>query len=121
MTDIIDVDELKKILAKFARVRDWEKFHSPKNLSMALAGEAAELLEIFQWCTEDESLKLKTDTDMKEKISQELADILLYAIRLADQLDITLNTALLKKITLNTKKYPIAKCKGSAKKYTTYS
>lgn len=121
MIDIIDVDKLKKTLDEFAKVRDWEKFHSPKNLSMALAGEAAELLEIFQWLSEEESLKVKVDMAVKEKISQELADILLYAIRLADQLDITLNTALLNKIALNTDKYPVSKCKGSAKKYTTYT
>lgn len=121
MTDTINIDKLKKTLAEFAKVRDWEKFHSPKNLSMALAGEAAELLEIFQWCTEEESLKLKTNTAMKEIVSQELADIILYTIRLADQLNIALNTALINKIALNTEKYPVAKCKGSAKKYTTYS
>lgn len=118
MTDTINVDKLKKTLAEFAKVRDWEKFHSPKNLSMALAGEAAELLEIFQWCTEEESLKLKTNMAMKEMVSQELADIILYAMRLADQLDIALNAALINKIALNAEKYPVAKCKGSAKKYT---
>ena len=99
---------------------EWEKFHSPKNLSMAIAGEAGELLEIFQWLTEQESINIKKDPVIKEKVSHEIADIILYVIRIADQLNINLNEAVLHKITINNNKYPVNKVKGSAKKYSEY-
>ena len=121
MTDTIDVKALKKILADFAKARDWEKFHNPKNLAMAIAGEAGELVELFQWLTAEEASHIKNQEDAKERVSHELADILLYVIRLADQLDINLNTALLNKININNEKYPAEKVKGSAKKYHEYS
>ncbi len=121
MTDAIDFNELKKTLAEFASTREWKKFHSPKNLSMAISCEAGELLEIFQWMTEQESLDTTHDQEIKEKIRQELADIILYTIRLAGILDINLEKALHDKITINNKKYPTDKVKGSAKKYTNYT
>lgn len=121
MSDIIDLDQLKKRLAEFAEVREWGKFHSPKNLSMAMAGEVGELLEIFQWHTEEESRGVKYDPLTKEKVSHELADIILYLTRIADQLNINLNEAVLNKLEINNNRYPIAKVKGSAKKYTEYA
>lgn len=120
MTDTLNINELKEILAGFANIREWEKFHSPKNLSMAIAGEAGELLEIFQWLTDQESINIKKDPVIKEKVSHELADIILYIIRMADQLNINLNEAVFRKITINDIKYPANKVKGSAKKYTEY-
>ena len=120
MIDNLNISELKEILVNFAKIREWEKFHSPKNLSMAIAGEAGELLEIFQWLTEQESINVRKDLIVKEKVSHELADIILYIIRLADQLNINLNEAVLQKITINNGKYPVSKVKGSAKKYSDY-
>lgn len=76
MADILDISKTKKILTEFAKIREWEKFHSPKNLSMAIAGEAGELLEIFQWLTEQESINIKKDPVIKEKVSHEIADII---------------------------------------------
>lgn len=121
MTDIIDFDQLKETLRDFAKLREWEKFHNPKNLSMAIAGEVGELLEIFQWFTEKESLHVKKDPILKEKISYELADIILYIVHMANQLNINLNEATLNKIEINNKKYPINLVKGSPKKYTEYN
>lgn len=120
MADIIDISKTKKILTEFAKIREWEKFHSPKNLSMAIAGEAGELLEIFQWLTEQESINIKKDPVIKEKVSHEIADIILYVIRIADQLNIKLNEAVLHKITINNNKYPVNKVKESAKNYSEY-
>lgn len=120
MTDILNIDELKKTLVNFSKRRKWEKFHSPKNLAMAMAGEMGELLELFQWLTEKESFQVKNNPSCKEKVAYELADILLYAVHIASQLDINLNTAIFNKIAINNKKYPVNKVKGSAKKYTEY-
>lgn len=120
MADLIDINELKKILVCFAKDRDWEKFHDPKNLSMAIAGETGELLEIFQWLTSKESFDVKNDQYIKEQVGSELADIIMYIARLADLLDINLNNMIYHKLTINNDKYPVDKVKGSAKKYTQY-
>lgn len=121
MSDLLDIDQLKSTLSSFAKIREWEKFHSPKNLSMAIAGEAGELLEIFQWITEQQSIDIKDNTLIREEISYELADIILYIIQMASQLNINLSEAIFNKIKINNKKYPINKVKGIAKKYTEYS
>lgn len=121
MTDILEIDKLKKILADFASVRDWQKFHTPKNLSMAIATEASELLEIFQWMSAEESLATKDIPELKESISHELADIILYTIRIADILNIQLNESLQNKMAINNQKYPADQVKGSSKKYTEYN
>jgi dCTP diphosphatase len=113
MTDIIYIDELKIDLKRFAENRGWTKFHSPKNIAMAIAGEVGELLEILQWMTEQESRMVKEDADLKQQISYELADILLYAVQMADVLDINLNKALYDKIQINDIKYPRNKMKDS--------
>lgn len=109
---------LKLRLRAFARARDWEQFHSPKNISMALIVEAAELVEHFQWLTEEQSRQLEAPA--QQLVEQELADILLYLIRIADMLDVDLVAAAGKKIVLNEEKYPVDRVKGRADKYTEY-
>ncbi len=118
MTGANELEVLKEKLRSFARERDWDRFHSPKNLSMALVAEVAELLEHFQWLTEGESAQLPPDK--LAEVEQELADILIYLIRLADKLGVNLLQATEKKIALNEKKYPPDKVRGSSKKYTEY-
>lgn len=113
-----DLADLKQRLRQFAEERDWEQFHSPKNLAMALIVEAAELVEHFQWLSQDESRQLPSATQVK--VEEELADVLLYLVRLADMLDIDLLAAAQKKIALNARKYPADQVRSSAKKYTEY-
>lgn len=93
MIDVLDVHDIKKYLREFATERNWEKYHSPKNLAMALSVEASELLEIFQWMTEKESFNIK-DPKVKEHVGEEMADVILYMIRMADLLDINLSEAI---------------------------
>ena len=112
------IEELKNRLKHFAEERDWDQFHSPKNLSMALIAESAELVEHFQWLTEEQSKTLSTDK--LSEVEQELADIQIYLIRIADKLGVDLLKAASKKIELNEKKYPADKVRGSSKKYTEY-
>ncbi len=109
---------LKLRLRKFAETTDWGQIHSPKKLSIALIGEMAELVEHFQWLTEEQSAKLPHDK--VSEVAQQLADILICLIRLADKLDVDLVQAAEKKIDLNEKKYPADKVRGSSKKYTEY-
>lgn len=112
------LEQLKHRLRVFAEARDWEQFHSPKNLSMALAGEAGELLEHFQWLSEEQSDALAADK--REEVAMELADILNYTVRLADRLGIDLIEATERKIAINDEKYPAEKVRGSSRKYTEY-
>jgi len=112
------LDKLKLELRKFAKQRDWDKYHSPKNLSMALAVEAAELLEHFQWITEQQSKKL--DGSTLSAVEQEIADIQIYLVRLADKLGINVAKAVEKKMRLNKSRYPARLVWGSAKKYSEY-
>ena len=105
---------LEKIRA-FNAERQWQRFHSPKNLVMALGVEAAELSEHFQWLTEEQSRMLPEDK--KTKVREELADVLIYLVNLADQLGIDLLAAARDKISLNERKYPVAKASGNALKY----
>lgn len=116
MTHHEPLQELRDRLRKFAADRDWEQFHSPKNLAMALSVEAGELLERFQWKSEDESRNLRPEE--LARVRQEAADVLLYLIRLADQLGIDLIDAAREKLDLNADKYPVEKSFGSSKKYT---
>ncbi len=108
--------ELDKKVCRFAEDRDWSQFHSPKNLSMALSVECAELMEHFQWLTESQSRRLKPR--QKREVEMELADIQIYLIRLSQVLGVDLIAASNKKLVENAKKYPVEKSKGSAKKYT---
>ena len=110
------LNELKQRLRDFAEARDWDQFHSPKNLSMALSAEVAEIVEHFQWLTEEQSKNLPKDK--LAEVETELADTLIYLIRLADKLDIDLLKAAKNKIEINEQKYPVDKAKGNAKKYT---
>jgi dCTP diphosphatase len=109
-------DELKEEIRIFARERDWDKYHSPKNLSMALAVEASELMEIFQWLTPSESSKLRP-VELAE-VQDEMGDVMIYLVRLADRLSISLVDAARKKLMKSKAKYPVEKAKGNAKKYT---
>ena len=112
----MNIDEIQARLAEFAKDRDWEQFHSPKNLSMALAGEVGELLEIFQWLTEEQSRKSSLTEDQLAAATEELADVLIYALRLADRLDINLEDAISKKINKNALRYTVEASRGSAAK-----
>ena len=109
---------LTQRLRDFAADRDWERFHSPKNLAMALAAETGELMEHFQWLTEAQSREL--DPSQRELVAAELADVLLYLLRLADRLGVDLKTAAERKIAVNEKRYPVDRVRGSAKKYSEY-
>jgi NTP pyrophosphatase (non-canonical NTP hydrolase) len=113
-----DLDEIKEKLRQFALARDWDQFHSPKNLSMALAGEVGELLELFQWLTEEQSKNLTRE--QRKAVEEEVADVFLYLLRLADRLGVDLLEAAKHKIIINEQKYPVDKVKGSSKKYTEY-
>jgi NTP pyrophosphatase (non-canonical NTP hydrolase) len=108
--------QLRDALRQFAADRDWDQFHSPKNLASALAVEAAELLERFQWLTEDQSRRLPPEE--LAKVREEMADVLNYLVRLADKLDVNLLEAARDKIQVNALKYPVEKSRSSAKKYS---
>ncbi len=110
-----DLEAIKRQLREFAKERDWDQFHSPKNFSMALIVECAELVEHFQWLTDEQSKHLPAET--LDEVSLEMADIMIYLIRLADKLDIDLLPTVERKIKLNAIKYPIEKSKGIADKY----
>ena len=114
----MQMKELVQKLREFAKERDWEQFHSPKNLAMALSVEVAEVVEHFQWLTEEQSKNLPNGK--LQEVESELADTLIYLIRLADQLDIDLVAAVQSKIEVNEKKYPVNKSKGTAIKYTEF-
>ena len=112
------MDSLKDKLRKFANERDWNQFHTPKNLAMALSGEVGELVEVFQWLTAEESESLSPKQRIKAE--EEIADVYLYLLRLADKLDINLDEVAAQKLELNEKKYPVDKAKGNAKKYSDF-
>lgn len=109
-----NLEDLKIRLRRFAEVREWERFHTPKNLSMALIVEAAELVELFQWMTPDESENLSPDA--QQAVEEEMADILIYLTRLADLLGVDLVDAVSRKIELNERKYPAHEVRGTAAK-----
>ena len=111
----MDYKKLKKEIKDFVDERDWEQFHNPKNLSMALSVEASELLEIFQWQKAEEYKN--ASEEQKEMIKDEVADIFYYLIRISDKLDINIEEALIKKMQKNRKKYPKDLVKGKAVKY----
>lgn len=112
------IDDLRARLRRFAADRDWDRFHTPKNLAIALSVEASELLERFQWLTEEECRRL--GREQLESIREEMADVYLYLIRLADILNVDLTQAAVQKIRLNAKKYPVSKARGSSRKYTEF-
>ena len=110
--------QLKDAIEQFSAERDWDQFHSPKNLAMALTVEAAELQECFQWLTEAQSREL--DEQQLAAVRDEIADVQLYLIRLAGKLEVDIEAACREKMEKNAKKYPADQVKGSAKKYTYY-
>ena len=114
--NVTDLDRLRDRLRAFAAARDWDQFHSPKNLAMALSAEAGELLEVFQWLSEAQSRNLSPEAH--GAASEEVADVLLYLIRLCDKLGIDPIAAASRKIDANAVKYPVDKARGSSKKYT---
>jgi len=112
------LQELKERMARFVRERDWEQFHTPKNLSMSIAIEAAELMEHFQWLTVEQSKSL--DAEALAALGEELADIVIYSLSMANILQIDLAETILAKMEKNIRKYPTEKVRGKAHKYTWY-
>ena len=110
------IEEIQKTLSRFALDREWDRFHSPKNLSMALSKEASELLEIFQWLTEEESCSLPPEK--MARVRDELGDVFNCLLQLAARLDIDIVKATEEKIVKNGLKYPVEKSRGNARKYT---
>ncbi|MEO5695087.1 MAG: nucleotide pyrophosphohydrolase [Usitatibacter sp.] len=111
-----DLQSLRDQLRQFAAEREWDQFHSPKNLAMALSVEASELLEAFQWLTEEQSKALAPE--VKAEVAAEAADVLLYLVRLCDKLDIDLPAEAHAKMRRNAEKYPVEKSRGNNTKYT---
>ncbi|MDU9415818.1 nucleotide pyrophosphohydrolase [Pseudomonas sp. zfem005] len=114
---LVDVAGLAAALKQFADDRNWEQFHSPKNLAMALSGEVGELTEIFQWMTEEASRDAARNLDTVQAVREELADVLMYLVRLASVLDVDLNAAAQQKLQRNGEKYPVEKARDTSKKY----
>jgi dCTP diphosphatase len=115
---LIDVSKLETALQTFADDRDWQQFHTPKNLAMALTGEVGELVELFQWLTPQQSGAVATDPKTAQAVRDELADVLLYTVRLASVLNVDLDSAVRDKLKANAAKYPVGKSHGSSAKYT---
>lgn len=114
---LVDVDGAVQALRQFAQERDWQQFHSPKNLAMALSGEVGELTEIFQWMTQADSHRAGSAPETANAVRDELADVALYLIRLADVLGVDLNAAIAHKLAANAVKYPIETARGVSTKY----
>lgn len=114
----INVEKINNEVSKFIEERDWDQFHSIKNLSMALSVETSELVEIFQWLKESESNEVSTNPKLKEQVEEEISDIFIYLMRIAIKSGVNIEDAVLSKIKKNSEKYPVSKAKGSAKKYT---
>ncbi len=113
----MNLPDIQQRLRKFAEDRNWDQFHSPKNLSMALAAEAAEILEIFQWLTDEESRTMVDNEKEMLLVKEEIADVFIYLTRLADRLGVDIEKAVSDKIALNEKKYPVKLAKDNATKY----
>ncbi|WP_067565298.1 nucleotide pyrophosphohydrolase [Nocardia acidivorans] len=114
----MDVEGLQRLVADFAARREWERFHTPKNLVMAMTGEMGELSELFQWLTAEESSAICQNDHRRERVEEEVADIFIYLLRLADVLDIDLAAAVEAKVEKNEQRYPAEAVKGRAVKYT---
>lgn len=114
---LVDVGQLAAALERFAAERNWAQFHSPKNLVMALTGEVGELSEIFQWMDEEQSKNAARHPDTAQAVQDELADVLMYLVRLASVLGVDLDAAARQKLEQNNRKYPVEKARNSSKKY----
>jgi len=110
--------QLKDVVQMFCEERDWDQYHGPKDLAIGIVTEAAELLDLFRFKSEDEAWKYLSDPKKRSEVEDEVADTLFMLLRFAQMYDIDLTKALMRKIALNQKKYPIHKSKGSNKKYT---
>ncbi|KXE06691.1 nucleotide pyrophosphohydrolase [Pseudomonas aeruginosa] len=116
-SSLVDVGQLAAALERFAAERNWAQFHSPKNLVMALTGEVGELSEIFQWMDEEQSKDAARHPDTAQAVQDELADVLMYLVRLASVLGVDLDAAAQQKLEQNNRKYPVEKARNSSKKY----
>lgn len=116
----INAEKLLSEINTFIKERDWEQFHSVKNLTMALSVESSELMEIFQWMSEADSNVVKNDQQKMVKIQDELADIFVYLLRIADRTGVDLENAVYHKMKKNIEKYPVEKARGNSKKYNEY-
>lgn len=112
----MDLPQILQLQRRFVQAREWDQFHTPKNLAMALSVEAAELLEIFQWLTTEEATNLTAER--RQKVEHELADVFFFLLRLSDVLEMDLEKAFRAKMKHNARKYPVRLSRGSAKKYT---
>lgn len=112
----MDLEAIQEKIRQFVEEREWEKYHTPKNLAMSAAIESAELMEIFQWLTGDESVAVAASPELMEATRQEVADVLIYVLRLADVLGIDVEKAVLNKISMNEKKYPVEAFRGRLKR-----
>lgn len=108
------IEDLKNTVRRFALERDWEQYHNPKDLAEAICIEAAELLQLFQWIKSEESRKVKTDSSTVKRVREELADVVIYCLSIANTLEVNLTKAVLEKLELNKKKYPADLYKGKA-------
>ena len=115
-----DVSDLTTLVRTFADSRDWQQFHTVRNLVLALVGEVGEVAAVFQWIGDDNVVTALQDPDKREAVGSELADVFIYLLRLADVTGIDLANELTKKIAINEIRYPVEKSKGSAAKYTAY-
>ncbi len=116
----LDIKKIQKWLRNFAKERDWEQYHTPKNLVMAIGGEVGELTELFQWLTDVEADQVKRKTSDLQKVADEVADVAAYLIRFSDVMGIDLEKAIWAKLHKNVEKYPVLLAKGNAKKYTEF-
>ncbi len=116
----MDLKKLNTEIEKIVHDRDWDQFHSVKNLSMALSVESSELMEIFQWMTEEQSNQIKQDPKLLGKVEDEVADIFVYLMRIVSKNGIDLEQAVLNKLKKNVEKYPVEKARGNSKKYDEY-
>lgn len=113
-----EIEELQAALRQFAEDRDWGRFHTPRNLAASLSIEAAEVLEHFQWLTDEQSRQLTEEQRLK--VGHEIADVLLYLLQLSDKLGIDPLEAAREKLAINAAKYPVDRAKGSSRKYTEF-
>lgn len=120
MRKSINIGKIVSAQRKFVKERDWHKFHTPKNLVMALAGEVGELIELFQWLTPAESAKIMKNAGKRREVAHELADIFFHVVGLADKLGVDLEEAFWEKMRENRRKYPAGRVRGKARKYTDY-
>jgi len=114
------LENVRQLMSNFAKERDWEQYHTPRNLVLAMVGEVGELAEIFQWKGEVKPGVPNFSENEKTHLEEELSDVLLYLVRIADRCNVDLAKAVKEKVEKNAKKYPAEECKGSSAKYTEY-